>query len=308
MKFLGRFSMAKSSGLKRQRMACLSSLPELEVASRSRDSGCDHLMRVPMPRCLIPSTFQPLSPSVRAPATAAAKPRAVAPLPESTLLALQGRGRLLLFVLPGICAPDDMDCHGLFDATADLRALSAQTARLREIASSSPAAATARAAESSTSIAALMPVDLLTASRMLRALGLDAALAVLCDADQAVARAWHLPAFQIPAALLPRSFGAFESKGESGVPPAADTRLDDFGIVCALPRRVAISICAGCVEKVWYPYLPPPSPLDNPESGDDDSSAAQHDAGHSIASIVDWAIECDRRERAGGGIADADEL
>jgi hypothetical protein len=288
-------------------MACLSSLPELEAAARSRDSGCDHLVRVPVPRCLIPSTFQPPSPSVRAPAAAAAKPRAVAPLPESTLLALQRRGRLLLFVLPGVCAPDDVDSHCLFDATADLRALSAQTARLREITSSSSAAATARAAESSTSIAALMPVDLLTASRMSRALGLDSALAILCDADQAVARAWHLPAFQIPAALLPRSFGAFEPNGESEVPPAVDTRIDDFGVVCALPRRVAISICAGCVEKVWYPYVPPPSPLDNSESVDDDSSAARHEAGHSIASIVNWAIERDRRERAGDGIAD-DEL
>jgi hypothetical protein len=56
--------------------------------------------------------------------------------------------------------------------------------------------------------------------------------------------------------------------------------------------------------------LPSLSLLANHPVPNDDgaSSGAPLEAGHSIASIVDWAIERDRRERSGGGAADDDNF
>ena len=154
----------------------ISTFDELLAAAAVVDSAADHLVRSALPIVEIPCA------NARAPKHG--RSRAVPTAMRLDRLPLGER--TLVFALPGVCDASDAQRHELFDATADLKALNALCADANKAA---------------TTLVALLPLDLLAASRLSRAHTLYNVV-LLCDPDQAIARAMHLLVHTITAPTI----------------------------------------------------------------------------------------------------------
>jgi hypothetical protein len=239
-------------------MSLITTLDELVAANSVPDSSAEHVRRSALPSVNVSCTFPP---RVRQPHQSSKSATQVVSVSLSRLPVSE---RCLLFVMPGITPDNDPQFHRMFDCSLDLAQLESLAVQARKAAAA---------------VAVLLPIDLLTASRLARSMKLEG-VSILCDPNQSFARALQLPVFQCSAALIPRAFGTFADDVTNSIVLDAD-RLDDFGVACALPRRLALSICGGRVEKVWCPLA---------FDADEQTSTLAH--------VVQWAVDTDAAEQA----------